>query len=427
MSAAGLLLRLGLATLAFTLLAGAMMLARRPLCMRLGASAAYALWLLVPLGVALCGWPAHQERIYLPAAAAAVAYADAAPQAAAGLAGPQWQTGVLLAWLLGAAGSLLVLCRRQFAFVRSLGPLHAEGAGVWTSHRPDAGPVLVGLLRPRIVLPADFAHRYSVREQEAVLAHERLHRRRRDLWWNALAALLRCGFWFHPLAAAAQRRYLADQELACDSAVLRQAGIAPRTYAEALLKTGLRTGLKTGLDSAAPLGCGMGAAAPIKERILNLGRPAAPRRARLAVALALIGGGAAGAGLAWAASTDTVTVAVTPASPVGVAYRVVLDLGIDDGAPRHLDTVVRGALHLDGLRDAEGHACSADLAFSPMSEGAIDVRLRLGCDGRPVSAPRLLARVGDPVKVTVGESIRKPGTLFATTRGFKLSMRLTPA
>ena len=423
MSGASLLLRLGLATLAFTLLAGAMMLARRPLRLRLGAPAAYALWLLVPLGVALCCWPARQEIMYIPAAAEAVAHADAAPQAAAAAAGPQWQAGVLLVWLLGAAGSLLVLCRRQIAFVRALGPLRDEGQGVWTGSRPDAGPVLVGLLRPRIVLPADFAQRYSAREQEAVLAHERLHRRRGDLWWNALAALLRCGFWFHPLAAAAQRRYLAEQELACDSAVLRQTGIAPRTYAEALLKTGL--------DAGVPLGCGMGAASPMKERILNLGQPAAPRRARLAVALALVAGGTAGAGLAWAASLHTVTVAVAPSSAVGAAWRVVLDLSVDDGAPRHLDTVVRGPLHLDGLRDAEGHACTADLSFSPMSGptggGVIDVRMRLGCDGRPASTPRLLVRPGDPVKVTVGESVRKPGALFATTRGFKLSMRLRPA
>lgn len=418
MSAAGLLLRLGLATLVFTLLAGAMMLARRPLRRRLGASAAYALWLLVPLGVALCGWPAHQELIYIPAALEAASHTDTAPQAATAVTAPQWQAGVLLLWLLGAAGSLLLLCRRQYAFVRSLGPLHDEGQGVWTSSRPDAGPVLVGLPRPRIVLPADFTRRYGAREQEAVLAHEGVHRRRGDLWWNVLAALLRCGFWFHPLAAAAQRRYLADQELACDSAVLRQAGIAPRTYAEALLKTRL--------DAGVPLGCGMGAASPLRERILNLGQAAAPRRAGFAVALALMAGSTAGAGLAWAASTDTVTVAVTPSSAAGAAWRVVLDLGVDDGAPRHLDTMVRGALHLDGLRDAEGHACTADLAFSPMSEGAIDVRVRLACDGRPVSAPRLLARAGDPVTVTVGESVRKPGAFFATTRGFKLSMRLTP-
>ena len=420
MSAAGLLLRLGLATLAFTLLAGAMMLARRQLRLRLGASAAYALWLLVPLGVALCCWPVHRELIYIPALEIAAAHADPAPQIVAAPAAPQWQAGVLLVWLLGAAGSLLVLCRRQHAFVRSLGPLRAEGAGVWTGSRPDAGPVLVGLLRPRIVLPADFTRRYGEREQAAVLAHERLHRRRGDLWWNALAALLRCAFWFHPLAAAAQRRYLADQELACDSAVLRQAGITPRTYAEALLKTQL--------DAGVPLGCGMGAASSLQERIRNLGQRAAPRRARLVVALALAAATAAGASLAWAASRDTVTVAVTPAAAAaGKAYRVVLDISVDDAAPRHLERVVRGPLHLDSLRDAEGHACRAELSFSPMSSGAIDVRLRLGCDGRPVSTPRLLARAGDPVTVTVGESIRKPGAFFATTRGFKLHMKLQPA
>jgi beta-lactamase regulating signal transducer with metallopeptidase domain len=69
MSAAALLTRLGLATLAFTVLAGGLVLARRALRERLGAEAVYALWLLVPLGVGLCCWPVHREL--MPAAAAA--------------------------------------------------------------------------------------------------------------------------------------------------------------------------------------------------------------------------------------------------------------------------------------------------------------------------------------------------------------------
>jgi bla regulator protein BlaR1 len=168
-------------------------------------------------------------------------------------------------------------------------------------HRPAASraagrlaerPLLAGLARPRIVLPADFERRYDPAEQAAVLAHERVHARRGDLWWNALAALLGCVFWFHPLAGPARRRYLADQELACDSTVLRSGLHAPRTYGNALLKTITTASL--------PVGCTMQAISPIKERIMHLQHPhhtTGSRRARMAVAAALAGFTLAGAGL----------------------------------------------------------------------------------------------------------------------------------
>jgi beta-lactamase regulating signal transducer with metallopeptidase domain len=415
MSAALLLTRLAVATLVFTVVSGLLMLARRRLRTRLGAEAVYGLWLAVPLGVALCCWPVHRVLVPLrlpPAAPAPAAPATAAlPPAASVL--PHAATLLLGAWLLGAAAAALLLVLRQRRCQRALGPLRCAGEDTWLSARSDLGPMLVGLPRPRIVLPADFAERYTPDEQAAILAHERTHRRRGDLWWNALAALLRCVFWFHPLAFVAQRRYLADQELACDSAVLRASRLSPRTYAQALLKTQTGAGL--------PLACTMQAGAALKERILNLQQGAAPRRMRVAALLMLALLGAAGGRIAWAASRQVVEVGA--AAPDAVALKASIDLSVDGAAPRHEERSARGALHLGGLRDAEGRACEAELMPRLARGDVVDLRMRLVCDGQPAGYPRLLARLGEPATIAIGRTERQADGSYVTTHGFKLTVR----
>jgi beta-lactamase regulating signal transducer with metallopeptidase domain len=418
-----LLTRLAAATLAFTVLAGLLMLGRRHLRARIGAEAAYALWLAVPIGVLLCGWPVHRVLVAasLPALPAApfTPLAALAPVSAHDTShASQW---VLAAWLLGASASALSFWLRQRALQRALGPLrrldNEAHADACLSGRADLGPMLVGLPRPRIVLPADFVERYTPDEQAAILAHERTHRRRGDLWWNALAVLLRCVFWCHPLAGLAQRRFLADQELACDSAVLRAGGHAPRTYAGALLKSQL--------GPAMPLACSMLTGSPIHERILNLQRAPAPQWVRRTTALVVLGLAAAGARLAWSASLEVMPAPVHAAGTADV-LAVTTELSIDGGPARHDRRTIAGALHLDGLRDGDGRACSAELIPHLLARDVVDVRLQLVCDGQPAASPRLLTHLGQAATLALGVTRRQPDGSFVTTRGFRLTLRFDP-
>lgn len=412
------LTRLGVATLVFTALAGLMLLGGRRLRAWIGAEAQHGLWLAVPIGVALCCWPAHRMLVQVrlaPGVTGPAATLTAAAPHPASMA-PDAATLLLAVWLLGAAAAALLLVLRQWRCERALGPLRRAGADTWLSARADLGPMLVGLPCARIVLPADFSERYTPDEQAAILAHERTHRRRGDLWWNALAALLRCAFWFHPLASGAQRRYLADQELACDSAVLRSRRHAPRTYAQALLKTQAGASL--------PLACTMQGGAALKERILDLQRDAAPRRMRLAALLALVALGVAGGRIAWAASLQVVQVDVVDSRDTDL--KVALDLAVDGGPARHEEKSVRGVLHLDGLRDADGRACEAELTPRRLRGGTVDLRMRLVCDGQPAANPRLVARLGEPATIAIGRSERQADGSFVTTRGFRLTLRFDP-
>jgi beta-lactamase regulating signal transducer with metallopeptidase domain len=410
-----LLTRLALATLVFTVLVCLLMLARRRLRAWIGAEAVYALWLAVPVGVLLCCWPVHrvlvQVKLPLGAPASDVPATSVLPSPESIL--PDSAEMLLTVWLLGAVVNSLLLVWRQRRCQRALGPLRRAGADTWLSEGSSLGPMLVGLPRPRIVLPADFAERYTPEEQAAILAHERTHRRRGDLWWNLVAAVMRCAFWFHPLASLAQRRFLADQELACDSAVLRTRRHSARSYAEALLKTQSGANL--------PLACTMQAGSALKERILNLQRGAPPRRMRLAALLMLAALGALGARIAWAASLEVVKVGVVDG--VDADLKAVLDLSIDGAPARHEEHTVHGVLHLDGLRDADGRACEAELTPQLRRGDTVDLRMLMRCDGQIAGNPRLITRLGEPATIAIGRNARQPDGSFAMTHGFKLTIR----
>src|SRR6185312_3706197 len=135
---------------------------------RFGARLAYGLWLLPLLAGGAVLAPARQvvvERTAAPMLTAAIriGHGLGAPSVAAVAAEPARLDGPALLvglWLAGVTGAVLAMAVLQHRFVR-----RARLGGV--------GPAVVGLIAPRILVPRDFAQRYSGREQALVLAHER--------------------------------------------------------------------------------------------------------------------------------------------------------------------------------------------------------------------------------------------------------------
>src|SRR5215211_2325918 len=83
-----------------------------------------------------------------------------------------------------------------------------------------SSPVLVGLLHPTILLPADILIWTTVDERRAILLHEMVHAERRDHWANSLQAVLGAAFYFHPLVRYACKQFCIERELSCDESVL---------------------------------------------------------------------------------------------------------------------------------------------------------------------------------------------------------------
>ena len=307
--ASELLLRALLASMAATAL---VLLLRSALRQLGGALTAYAAWAVVPACMLAALLPSAQAPLALQLPLLPGAHAAAPAAAPMQAAAWPWREAALALWLAGAMAMAAWLGWRQWRAVRHLPRRRVARCGA-----PLSGPQLVGVWRARLVLPVDFRVGYSRAERRLVLAHERLHAERGDLWANAACTLLQCLAWCNPLIHVAAARFRLDQELACDEAVLRRHGQAA-TYGRALLKAQLAA-------QGIPLACQWQAAHPLKERIVNLTATVSPAR-RLAGKLAATALLAAASLTAWGAQE-----AAQAASP---SYLVSLHIG--DSNPRVL-------------------------------------------------------------------------------------------
>ncbi|MEQ8765793.1 MAG: M56 family metallopeptidase [Planctomycetota bacterium] len=94
-------------------------------------------------------------------------------------------------------------------------------------------PVLVGVFRPMILLPAALASGLSPAQLEAVLLHELAHLKRFDAWILAMQRVLETVLFFHPVVWWVSRRLSDERELGCDDLVL-QSGTTALDYASAM-------------------------------------------------------------------------------------------------------------------------------------------------------------------------------------------------
>lgn len=107
----------------------------------------------------------------------------------------------------------------------------------------DTGPTTVGLLRPRVVLPA-WVRAIGASEQELILAHEEEHIRAGDARLRFLMTLPLFVFPWNPALWLQRHRLGLAVELDCDRRVMRRMPGHRRAYANLLLRVGAgRSGL----------------------------------------------------------------------------------------------------------------------------------------------------------------------------------------
>lgn len=165
-----------------------------------------------------------------------------------------WLAGVIL--LLGNSYvSYFNLKRRLLCSV-------SGGEGFYYSEDVNV-PMVFGVFFPEIYLPLGMDGRNVV----YVLAHERMHIKRRDSLWKMLAYIISIMHWFNPIVWTAYCLFGNDIEMACDEESLREIGEESRkNYAEALLQMSVE-GSKERKIYVAPVCFGEGS---VKKRILNI-------------------------------------------------------------------------------------------------------------------------------------------------------------
>src|SRR5262249_14133074 len=101
------------------------------------------------------------------------------------------------------------------------------------------GPLVLGVFRPVIILPATLLERGDKSDLELVLAHELAHCKRWDLAWDWLPTLMRGLFFFHPLVWLACRETRLASEIACDQLAMHDTSRPAAAYADVLLRVAM--------------------------------------------------------------------------------------------------------------------------------------------------------------------------------------------
>lgn len=287
-------------------------------------AAALAGSLLLPAaGVALPGllphvrlprWPAH-----LPVPAAAKPVHDAAGDAGGArldLSAPpsHLPTVLMLAWAaasLATAGALGWSRRRLRASCGALAPFTVGRTPVLVAER--AGPMVLGLVEPRIILPR-WAMHAPADELRLIVDHEREHVAAGDGWLLALAALAVAAMPWSPALWWQHRRLRLAVETDCDARVLDR-GADRHDYGRVLLRTASHP-----FPLATPAPAWGGSPSHLERRIIAMTEPRPRHRVLRALPLAALAGT-----VAFAACTVVSDTGRGSARPDARATREVID------------------------------------------------------------------------------------------------------
>lgn len=169
------------------------------------------------------------------------------------LAGSQWMSGIGLAWLLGIAGFSLrwagawrQVRRLKTVDVHPVGSEFLErfeklrvriGVGIRVQFKESArvhGPMVIGWLRPVILIPTGLLTGMPMSQVESLILHELAHIRGNDALINWICRSAETILFFHPAVWWVTGQIQSERENRCDDVVRETMGEG-RTLAEALL------------------------------------------------------------------------------------------------------------------------------------------------------------------------------------------------
>lgn len=341
----------GAALLASALLMLLVLAVRRPAHRWVGPQIAYALWALPAARLLLP--PLPLDRLGpLPLGADLAGPASVlfvGPAAASAALDPlqlSWLGPAFLAvWLAGAVMLLAVYGVRHYRYCQRL---RVEGMVIGRTGAIDIiaadveGPLAFGIVRRVIVVPHDFARRYSPLEQDLALAHERAHHARGDLIANWVSLAVLAAHWWNPVAWVAVRAFREDQEMAADALVLAGREPAYRAlYAHVLAKAA---------GVGALPACNLNARINLKGRLMMI-RQRPRSRGKLAIG---------GVALALSATAALAATAATPGASGGTSPEQAVTIGVKPDGQGGYALILGATAVASGARLPDGLTLPAD-------------------------------------------------------------------
>jgi beta-lactamase regulating signal transducer with metallopeptidase domain len=276
---------------------------------------------------------------------------------------------------------LLGVVYARFRRLRREWPV-AELLGERVRVSPQAGPAVVGLSRPEIVIPSWLLRR-TADEQRLVLVHEREHVRARDPLLLASACVVAALMPWHPGVWWMLSRLRLAVELDCDVRVLRR-GVEPRPYGTLLIDLAERcSGLRIGAPALADT------SSHLEQRLLAMNSTSSRYPLLRAGALGTL------ALVALVAACEAKLPTSADVENMNVA-------GAEEGA-RKMQMLGGGdaTYYIDGSKATAAQAN----ALSPEQIGSIEVSKQDFADGRPTKA-EIHIRTRQPGEVASGMKMR---------------------
>ncbi len=122
----------------------------------------------------------------------------------------------------------------QVRFTELLGKLNLNQSVEFLQSNLVGSPMVIGWLKPVVLVPASCFLQMNPSQLETVIAHELLHIKRFDYPVNFIQSFVEILFFYHPCVWWISAKIRQERECACDDAVLQMLENARFTYANAL-------------------------------------------------------------------------------------------------------------------------------------------------------------------------------------------------
>lgn len=157
-----------------------------------------------------------------------------------------WWTGIFtrniwMNWLylcvVFILGVRLVYERRRLKkLIAGMEKRNLEGTTVYVTQMPVT-PSTIGVLQPKIIIPALMWKEYDQKELETILLHEKTHIKLGHLLFYFLWDVLRVLLWVNPLLSLGTKLLREDMEEICDWATMQRSRQKAYSYGQLLLKS----------------------------------------------------------------------------------------------------------------------------------------------------------------------------------------------